>query len=182
MAGTTPIYGFPYPESSDLVANYPALGQQLAEDVEDVLAAGFGKILQVVAYSAASNVSTTSSTYVTTNITATITPSSATNKVLIVASNNFFTDNNLTKMTLFRGTVAGTNLGSGGYVGFGLLGNYNGSIYTELHGTLTASYLDSPATTSAQVYTVGFASITGGSSSICNLSASGTITLMEVGA
>jgi len=35
--GTTPIYGFPYPDPSDLVANYPALGQQLAEDIEDVL-------------------------------------------------------------------------------------------------------------------------------------------------
>jgi hypothetical protein len=35
--GTTPIYGFPYPDPSDLVANYPALGQQLAEDIEGVL-------------------------------------------------------------------------------------------------------------------------------------------------
>ncbi len=39
MAGSTPIYGFPYPESSDLVANYPALGQDLAEDIEGVIAA-----------------------------------------------------------------------------------------------------------------------------------------------
>lgn len=39
MAGTTPIYGFPYPEPTDLVADYPALGQQLAEDVEDTIAA-----------------------------------------------------------------------------------------------------------------------------------------------
>ncbi len=38
MAGSTPIYGFPYPESSDLVANYPALGQDLAEDIEGVIA------------------------------------------------------------------------------------------------------------------------------------------------
>lgn len=37
MAGSTPIYGFPYPESSDLVANYPALGQDLAEDIETVI-------------------------------------------------------------------------------------------------------------------------------------------------
>ncbi len=37
MAGSTPIYGFPYPEPSDLVANYPALGQELAEDIEAVL-------------------------------------------------------------------------------------------------------------------------------------------------
>lgn len=35
--GTTPIYGFPYPDPSDLVANYPALGQELAEDIEAVL-------------------------------------------------------------------------------------------------------------------------------------------------
>jgi len=37
MPGVTPIYGFPYPEPSDLVANYPALGQDLAEDIEAVL-------------------------------------------------------------------------------------------------------------------------------------------------
>lgn len=37
MPGTTPIYGFPYPEPTDLVADYPALGQQLAEDIEAVL-------------------------------------------------------------------------------------------------------------------------------------------------
>jgi hypothetical protein len=39
MAGSTPVYGFPYPESSDLVANYPALGEQLAEDIEAELVA-----------------------------------------------------------------------------------------------------------------------------------------------
>jgi hypothetical protein len=37
MAGFTPIYGFPYPEATDLVADYPALGQDLAEDIEAVL-------------------------------------------------------------------------------------------------------------------------------------------------
>lgn len=37
MSGNTPVYGFPYPEATDLVADYPALGQQLAEDIEDVL-------------------------------------------------------------------------------------------------------------------------------------------------
>jgi hypothetical protein len=43
MPGATPVFGFPYPDPSDLVANYPALGQQLAEDVEDeIIAAGGG--------------------------------------------------------------------------------------------------------------------------------------------
>ena len=37
MPGTTPVYGFPYPEPTDLVADYPALGQQLAEDIEATL-------------------------------------------------------------------------------------------------------------------------------------------------
>lgn len=38
MAGTTPIYGLPYPQSGDLVSAYPALGQDLAEDLDDILA------------------------------------------------------------------------------------------------------------------------------------------------
>ena len=46
--GTTPIFGFPYPDPSDLVANYPALGQDLAEDVETVIA-GLGAGLNIVA-------------------------------------------------------------------------------------------------------------------------------------
>lgn len=37
MPGSTPVYGFPYPEPTDLVADYPALGQQLAEDIEATL-------------------------------------------------------------------------------------------------------------------------------------------------
>lgn len=37
MAGSTPIYGIPYPQPSDLVANYPALGEDLAEKVDEKL-------------------------------------------------------------------------------------------------------------------------------------------------
>lgn len=37
MAGSTPIYGLPYPEPSDLVANYPALGESLAETLDEKL-------------------------------------------------------------------------------------------------------------------------------------------------
>jgi hypothetical protein len=45
MAGTTPIYAFPFPQPSDLVANYPALGEDLAEDVEDTIIATGGLAL-----------------------------------------------------------------------------------------------------------------------------------------
>jgi hypothetical protein len=37
MAGSTPIYGLPYPQASDLVANYPALGENLAETLDEKL-------------------------------------------------------------------------------------------------------------------------------------------------
>jgi hypothetical protein len=59
MPGATPIYGFPYPDPSDLVANYPALGQDLAEDVETVIAAlGSGlNLITATTFSAQSSVS-----------------------------------------------------------------------------------------------------------------------------
>lgn len=47
MAGSTPIYGFPYPQSTDLVADYPTLGQELATDVETVIS-GLGSGLNIV--------------------------------------------------------------------------------------------------------------------------------------
>ncbi len=59
MPGTTPVYGFPYPEPTDLVADYPALGQSLAEDVETVIS-GLGGGLSLIhteTFSAVSSVS-----------------------------------------------------------------------------------------------------------------------------
>ena len=56
--GTTPVFGFPYPDPSDLVANYPALGQQLAEDVEDeIIASGGLSHINTTTFSAVSSVS-----------------------------------------------------------------------------------------------------------------------------
>jgi hypothetical protein len=58
MPGATPIYGFPYPDPSDLVANYPALGQDLAEDIEAVLPTLGGlTLITSASFSAASAVS-----------------------------------------------------------------------------------------------------------------------------
>jgi hypothetical protein len=50
MAGSTPIYGLPYPQATDLVADYPALGQELAEDIESVIS-GLGGGLNHIATS-----------------------------------------------------------------------------------------------------------------------------------
>jgi hypothetical protein len=56
--GTTPVFGFPYPDPSDLVANYPALAQQLAEDVEDEIIASGGLVfISATAFSAVASIS-----------------------------------------------------------------------------------------------------------------------------
>jgi hypothetical protein len=78
--------------------------------------------------------------------------------------------------TVFRGTVAGTNLATTANIGFATVypaGVSNGSF----------TYLDSPNTTSAQTYTVGIRSA-GGSSTANWAYQSGTtvITLMEISA
>lgn len=54
MAGSTPIYGFPYPQSTDLVADYPALGQELATDVETVIS-GLGSGLNLISATSIAN-------------------------------------------------------------------------------------------------------------------------------
>ena len=155
MAGTTPIYGFPYPESSDLVANYPALGQQLAEDVEDVLSAGFGKVLQVVSTTKTDTFSSTAaSPTAITGLSATITPSLASSKVYVMltmgrvdtsAANNvaFLLKRGAT--VIGGGTATGSRLSS--IISMGMSGANNGH-------SGSASYLDSPATTSATTYSV----------------------------
>jgi hypothetical protein len=54
MAGSTPIYGFPYPQSTDLVADYPTLGQELATDVETVIS-GLGSGLNLISATSIAN-------------------------------------------------------------------------------------------------------------------------------
>jgi hypothetical protein len=86
MPGSTPIFGFPYPDPSDLVANYPALGQQLAEDVEDAIVAS-GKIKQIVRSTDTTNRSTTSATMVdVTGMSVTITPQAATSTLYVFSA------------------------------------------------------------------------------------------------
>ena len=88
MAGATPIYSLPYPEPSDLVANYPALGQDLAEDLDGILASKLdlagGKILQIVRATDSTDRSTTSNTFVDASISVTITPQKSDSAVLLI--------------------------------------------------------------------------------------------------
>jgi hypothetical protein len=139
--------------------------------------ASSGRVLQVVTAETSTNTSTTSTSFVTTNLTASITPSSSSNKVLaIVSAEGYINGSNTSGIyTLFRGTVAGTNLGNATW-GFTNLFSAAGAVT----GSIAINYLDSPSTTSSQTYTYAMRS-EGGSATHINANGQKSIlTLMEI--
>ena len=136
-----------------------------------------GTVLQVVNATYSIQTSTTSTTFVSTGLTATITPTSSSNKILCIystgAQNN--SSANGSKFTLFRGTVSETNLGHSTW-GFGNFASTAGALYAPVSGCI----VDNPSTTSAQLYTLAMAA-NGGitvTSSFANTPAS--LVLMEI--
>jgi hypothetical protein len=113
---------------------------------------GAFRVLQVVSGQTSSVASSTTNTYVDTNLTATITPSSATSKILVmVAQNGTYKSagniNNRITLGLFRGA---TEI----YTVSDIL--FTGTLL-DLHGpTISILSLDSPATTSATTYKTQF--------------------------
>jgi hypothetical protein len=136
-----------------------------------------GTVLQVVSANYSTEVSTTSLSWVTTGLNASITPKSTSSKVLIIAQLNAENGSsaNGSGFTLFRGTVSGTNLGDSTN-GFG----YIFSTTTRVTGTMSFNYLDSPSTTSSQTYTVGMFAATGTTAYAQRFGSKSTITLMEI--
>jgi hypothetical protein len=138
-----------------------------------------GTILQVV--NATTNVQVTSSTttYADTGLSATITPSSATNKILVIFSHSCKkTSGNVASgvnIKLFRGA---TDLGQLIYA----QGYSNSTI--ENYSQAATQYLDSPATTSATTYKTQFANNAAVASVAVQADGNGvsTITLMEIAA
>ncbi len=134
-----------------------------------------GTVLQVVVGTVVNTEkSSTSTSFVTTDITATITPKSSSSKILVIASCVAGKDTTIysgVDVSLFRGTVSGTNLA--------------GQLLSDMDSaaTMTASfnYLDSPNTTSAQTYTLGYKT----NSNLTTVyvqrnGSSGMMTLMEI--
>jgi hypothetical protein len=129
--------------------------------------ASTGCILQVVQTTTNTTASTTSATYVTTGLARAITPSSASNKVLITAT--FPTDGGSGAFTIYRGATA-------------LACDTFWAKATGASSTTSITFLDSPATTSSTTYTLYFKATSG---TLYFIASSGTayygsITLMEV--
>jgi len=139
-----------------------------------------GNVLQVVNAVNTSYVTTTGTTYIDTGLTATITPTSSSSKILVIVDHQ------------------DCQAASSGYIGMKLLRNgsqialmasqsaYTSSSITADIGSISINYLDSPATTSAVTYKTQFNNQNGPSGiTYMNAGAVGTastITLMEIAA
>ena len=126
----------------------------------DFQAGGGGKVLQVVTATHATIVTQTANAYVTSGLTASITPTSTSNKVAIMTGFNVETygdgsssSGRVAPVALFRGDTTGTNLIEQ-QIG---LSDRTASTSTGTTGfnNVNFAYLDSPSTTSSQAYTVG---------------------------
>ena len=145
--------------------------------------AGGGKVLQVIQDTLVGLIQSTSTTYADTGLTVSITPSSASSKVLIMANiqgvaKTAGNSQTRVKTKLLRGSTT--------------LSNAERTAYTNADGTLDIGtqdyiYLDSPATTSATTYKIQYASGVSGQTIYINDYAStddmvSTIIVMEIGA
>ena len=104
-----------------------------------------GKVLQVVTATYSTNFTTTSTTYVDTGMSATITPTSATSTILVLHNGNYNQTSaaSAVNIRLLRGA---TNIKT-----------YNAQGYTNnnlFRGEITLIKMDSPATTSATTYKI----------------------------
>lgn len=122
--------------------------------------AGVGKILQMVSATVTGDTGTTSTSYGSTGLYATITPTSTTSKIICLASSNISNIAN-TGNQLFSCFYRGTSgNGSGSLIG---ADGYYWVTYTNTsYQSSQMMYVDSPASTSALTYTVMHRSATAG--------------------
>jgi len=141
-----------------------------------------GNILQVVNATYSTQTTSSSSTFADTGLTATITPTSASSKVLVLVNQTGCgkeTTNTYLGLNLLRGSTIISN--------FERSGGATSSVAINYFGACSACYLDSPATTSATTYKTQFASLANTATVYVQVSEGGTasmstITLIEVAA
>jgi hypothetical protein len=146
-----------------------------------------GKVLQVVQGTTSTVKTITSTTMTDSNLTASITPTSATSSILAIVSLSFEMynyDNDMQIGTqLVRGstTILDASGGSSNASGFLYVSS---STLTQLGGYVNYSYLDSPSTTSSTTYKVqGRVGANGaGTGTVSFNNTLSTIILLEIGA
>jgi len=135
-----------------------------------------GNVLQVVNATYSSSASATTSTFVDTGLSATITPSSSSSKILILVSQNGVghdAANTYMALRLLRSSTVICN--------FEKQFGYNSTAANNFYAATSTNYLDSPATTSAVTYKTQMSN-SGSGTVYCQGfgSETSTITLMEI--
>ncbi len=142
--------------------------------VDGAPTSGGGGIIQMVMAESDTQEDTTSTSYVDSNLSATITPKFATSKILILVMNTVQQSANRTRVTLHCSATGGTIHGSSNG-----LQAYEGN---AINMACNLSYLHSPNTTSAVTYKLQYLN-TGGSQSFLQAAThKGSMILMEVSA
>jgi len=137
-----------------------------------------GSVLQVVTGSTATQLISSTATYADTGLTATITPSSTSSKILVLAHQagvlkNTSSTEAACNLRLMRGStelIAFVEIGKNGFNSYNIIGN------------VPITYLDSPSTTSAVTYKTQYASFGGYTNGayVQYQANPSTITLMEI--
>jgi|688.fasta_scaffold381318_3 hypothetical protein len=133
------------------------------------------KVVQIKTASVSGTTSSTSTSYVDTNLTVSITPTSASNKILVglfqLTQKNAGNNYSGVSLRLLRNATAILTIGTG--IGF---------TETSVNNRTTTGcfYLDEPATTSATTYKTQFASGVSGNVAYVNTDGASTILVMEV--
>jgi hypothetical protein len=143
-----------------------------------------GKVLQVVNATYATETTNSTTTFADTGLTATITPTSATSKILVFVSMAGVGKGSASaasgaRFQLLRGASVILNMER--------MASFTDTAVVNYIGSVSSTYLDSPAATSATTYKVQFANRTAASTIVLQVNdgtvnATSTITLMEIAA
>jgi hypothetical protein len=139
-----------------------------------------GKVLQVVQGTTSTLVTNGTNVYADTGLSATITPSSASSKVLVIVAQN-----GVAKRTSDAGNAVVINLlrGATGICLFAAYSGWTGSNLDNAIGSSGVTFLDTPATTSATTYKTQFKNDLNTTNVQVQYSSDvSTITLLEIGA
>lgn len=161
------------------ISTIPAVG--LSSGVPTRAQLPSGSVLQVVNVDFGTEVSSSSSTFADTGLTATITPISASSRILVFvchAGCAKATNNTALQLRLLRGASVILNIED--------IAASNGTANANFVGGTSATFLDSPATTSPVTYKTQFASRANNAAVFVQAYGSvlggtrSTITLMEI--
>ena len=135
-----------------------------------------GKVLQVVQAIDTTNKVMSGTTYVATNLTASITPTSTSNKVLAIVHGGIDTNaaGRAGAVTLYRDGTTNLAVGSSGFFAYEIGHN------SRMQSPFAFSFLDSPNTTSPVTYTVYIKSSDSGQVEMPGTFQDKAITLMEI--